>query len=431
MTACSGFRHPCPPLWFLSAAFALLMAAPVAHAEPPTPAGYHTQGICAGYPRLPLRTPKGWCAALVADARDGLRMPRRLIEVAPGRFWITDMGNWEPRQGRLLELNTAGQPGEPQRLRMLAKGLDRPHGLQRGPDGRFYVAEAGTVWRTPVSHVERETVLADLPSDGAHPLKEIAFGPSGRLYVNMGSVTDACRPDPPTQPHFTCPEIAGSMPRAAVYETIFGGPDFTRQSFQPFARGLRNSLGLAITTDSRGTAHVWQAENSVDYTDANAPAEELNELGLGANYGWPYCVSDEKGRSVVARGHTERGRCEPRQARAPFQAWPARVAPLQLLAVPAAPKGAAETPWSGRLLAVWHGYRPTGHRIVAWRIGADGRPRGAREDIVSGWDAAPGRRPLGSPAGITIDSQGRLWIVEDRNRTVILIAPESPPTPPR
>jgi secreted PhoX family phosphatase len=37
----------------------------------------------------------------------------------------------------------------------------------------------------------------------------------------------------------------------------------------------------------------------------------------------------------------------------------------------------------------------------------------------------PGLRPLGNPAGITLDSQGRLWVVEDRNRTVMVVAPQA------
>ena len=99
------------------------------------------------------------------------------------------------------------------------------------------------------------------------------------------------------------------------------------------------------------------------------------------------------------------------------------MAPLQLLAVPAGP---AATPWNGHLLAVWHGYRPGGQRIVGWRLGADGRPQGPREDIVSGWTARPGVRPLGTPAGVTVDHRGWLWVVEDRNHSVLVVAPQAP-----
>ncbi len=412
-------RPSCVPLVLAS-----LLALPSAGRTASDAPLYASQGRCAGYPRIALTVAKGWCVGLVADTRDGLQMPRRVIEVAPDRFWITDMGNWEPRRGRLLELNPTGQPGDPGRIKVLARGLDRPHGLVKGPGGTVYVGEAGTVWRTPTAALAREEVLKNLPADGAHPLKELAFGRKGRLYLNMGSSSDGCRDDQQRQAQ-PCPETEGARPRAAVYEAVLAGPGHRLQTLRPFSTGLRNSLGLALTQDATGaTERLWQAENSVDYSDAGAPAEELNELERGAHYGWPYCVSDAQGRSVVARGYEKRARCARPTHRAPLQAWPAHVAPLQLLAVPAAPAGQTERPWSGRLLAVWHGYRAQGHRIVAWRIGANGRPTGARENIVSGWLAMPGMRPQGNPAGITVDSQGRLWIVEDRNRTVLLVAPE-------
>lgn len=383
---------------------------------------YATRGLCAGHPRVDLQVPAGWCAGLVATEAQGLQMPRRLLELAPHRFWIVDMGNWEPRRGRLLELRTDTQPPT---WRTLASGLDRPHGLARGPDGRVYVGEAGTVWRTPVADaVQRENVITGLPADGAHPLKELAFGAGGQLYINVGSATDACRNEQQRQP-LPCPETSGPRPRAAVYRAVLGGPNHTLQSLQPHATGLRNSLGLAAVHSASGTERLWQAENSVDYPDARAPAEELNELVAGSQHGWPGCVSDAKGRSVVARGYEGRARCSAPQ-RAPHQAWPAHVAPLQLLAVSPGSAGQPATPWNGHLLAVWHGYRAGGQRIVGWRLGADGAPQGARQDIVSGWQARPGVRPLGTPAGATVDHLGRLWVVEDRNRTVLVVAPLAP-----
>jgi glucose/arabinose dehydrogenase len=439
-----------PPLRPLKAVFCLLgclsisglALAQAPSVAIPSPSGYLADGQCAGFPRLPLKTPDGWCAGLVADARDGLRMPRRLLELSPDRFWITDMGSWEPKQGRLLELRTTGQPGEPKRVRVLAKGLDRPHGLVRGPDGRIYVGEAGAIWRTPSGQVERELVVGDLPDDGAHPLTELAFALPGTLYINIGSASDACRPsgaEPGTQtdaPGQSCTETNTPMPRAAVYQAVFGGPDFKRQSLEPWAHGLRNSLGLAITQDTTsGRVRLWQAENSVDYHDPLAPAEELNELAKGAHYGWPYCVTNAQGLSVALDDGSKRAKkrvmCPLPDARAPFMAWPAHVAPLQLLTVPAARPGEVELPWSGRLLAVWHGYRAQGHRIVAWKLDPQGKPQGEREDLVADWDAVPSLRPLGNPAGITVDSRGRLWIVEDRNRTVIVIAPQTPHTAAR
>ena len=394
-----------------------LLALLLPQATPAAGPLYAEKAPCDGHPGIALKVPAGWCAGLVADARDGLRMPRRLLAVAPNKFWIVDMGNWEPRRGRLLELRTDIARGQPGRVRVLASGLDRPHGLTQGPDGRIYIGEAGTVWRTPLSEtVQREDVITGLPTGGAHPLKELAFMPDGRLLVNMGSVTDACRGDDQQQP-LPCPDLTGPQPRAAVYVASFGGADFALQSFKPLATGLRNSLALATTTARNGTVRLWQAENSVDYTDAALPAEELNELKDGASYGWPYCVSDARGKPGPARGYEGRVRCGNQVAA--HAVWPAHVAPLQLLA---APKALSSGPFAGRLLAVWHGYRANGHRVVAWRLDEHGRPTGAREDLVSSWHQQAGVGPLGTPAGIAFDTEGRLWIVEDRNRSVIVIA---------
>ncbi len=58
-----------------------------------------TEGTCVGFPRV----------ALVADASDGLTLPRRVLEVSPGRFRRIDMGSWETRRGRLLQFDGAGR----------------------------------------------------------------------------------------------------------------------------------------------------------------------------------------------------------------------------------------------------------------------------------------------------------------------------------
>ena len=91
--------------------------------------------------------------------------------------------------------------------------------------------------------------------------------------------------------------------------------------------------------------------------------------------------------------------------------------------MPAADPARPAAPWNGQLLAVWHGYRDVGHRVAGWAIGPDGRPAGPRQDLVAGWQPVAGVRPRGTPAGIALDHLNRLWIVEDRNRTVIVVAP--------
>ncbi|MET0334341.1 MAG: hypothetical protein ABW190_08710 [Rhizobacter sp.] len=386
-------------------ACALLFAGGVSHAR-----GYTPQGECGGWPRVALTTPKGWCVGLVADERDGLRMPRRLLEVAPNRWWLIDMGSWEPKRGRLLEM-TLGKPGERPQVRVLAEKLDRPLALVRGPDGQVYIGEAGKVWRTPVPTVggvpTREDVITGLPNDGAHPLIELAFAPDGKLYLNVGAPTDACRNDAQQQP-YPCPDREGTKPRGAVYEAVLGGPKSALQSLRPFATGLRNSIAL---THVPGVG-LLQGENSVDYPDADAPAEELNLLRDGSDHGWPYCV----GARVPARGYEKKADCG--KTVAPLQLWPAHAAPLSMLF-------AAQGPLKGQVLVAWHGHRATGRRVVGFAVDAKGQIATKPTEWLVGRTAVPEKTPVATPAGLALDANGHLWVVEDRNRTVLVLLPDT------
>jgi len=374
-------------------------------------ASYTPNGTCGAFPKVDVAVPAGYCMALVADATRGLRFPRRIIELAPNRFWIIDMGGWEPNQGRLLEMTLqegAADPAERVRINTLASKLDRPHGLVLGPDGKAYIGEAGRIWRTPISGpVAQEVVVDGLPSDGAHPLKELAFGPNGRLFINVGSLTDGCRDDAGHQPH-PCPEVEGARPRGAVYEAVLGDASPALKSLRPYATGLRNSVALAWVGST-----LLQGENSIDYADAGEPPEELNVLREGSRHGWPYCVGDRK----PARGYEKAGAC--RGTEAPVQRWPAHAAPLHLLGVPAG----NPSPWAGQVLVAWHGHRPTGQRVMAMKMNGNGVPSGPPVEVVGGWGASAGVRPKGAPTGLAVDRSGRLWIVEDRNKTVLMVRP--------
>ena len=396
---------------FAAAALAIACAGSMGTASA---AGYSTQGRCAGLPRVSLTVPAGWCVALVADASSGLRFPRRVLEISPGRYWLADMGSWEPGRGRILEFSLpAAGAKAPIALKVVAEKLDRPHGLALGPDGLVYIGEASRVVRTPGTGVfAPEVVLKDLPADGAHPLKEIVFGVGGQLFVNVGSASDACRDDAGQQA-IPCPQVVGPKRRAAVYEAQLSGAGNAVQSFVPYATGLRNSVALAWVA-SPGV--LLQGENSVDYADEAEPPEELNVLSKGSDYGWPYCV----GAKQPARGYEGRFDCA--KTTAPAMLWPAHVAPLQMIAVPASAKNA----FAGQLLVAWHGYRAAGHRVVSYVLDAMGRPSGEPRLWIAEWNAATGVRPLGAPTGIHVDSFGRMFVVEDRNKTLLMLVRERP-----
>ena len=104
----------------------------------------------------------------------------------------------------------------------------------------------------------------------------------------------------------------------------------------------------------------------------------------------------------------------------------------------------------GKLLIGLHGYRPTGSRILiydvddhgfpkvipppvryqvscgaepshAFQTAAGNAPAAAYEELISGWHRVNGARPQGAPVGMTVASDGAIWLVEDKNLTIIRI----------
>jgi hypothetical protein len=104
---------------------------------------------------------------------------------------------------------------------------------------------------------------------------------------------------------------------------------------------------------------------------------------------------------------------------------------------------------AGKLLVGLHGYRPTGSRVIVYDVDAKGFPvvkpppvryavscaspqvfRTEQEpqvaaapfdELISDWHKAEGVRPQGAPVGLAVADDGAIWLVEDKNKTVIRI----------
>lgn len=411
---------------------------------------------CGGWPRLPIDMASGMCAGLVVGpppgtsglARRTLRMPRTLVQLPGGRDWIVaDLGGWDPGKGSVWRLRA--EAGKPVVLTPLLTGLTMPHGLGIGPDGQLYVGEMSRVIRfnpgAPLPATTVEVVVAGLPDnrlhDNRHPLSNFIFDANGDLLVNVGAPSDQCavRGKPDGAPR--CGQTEGDEPLAGVRRYRYVGKGKWAPDFTMLARGLRNSLALART--SAGT--ILQAENSYDFASLDSPFEELNVLAEGGHHGWPYCFDMDR-PAPVWRGKTDFS-CAGSGHAPPALLLPPHAAPLGMTLY----DGAMFPRLRGRLLISFHGYQPTGARIVAFELGKDGKPRptpGARypaygaggkvawkaypgpgaEPLVltPGWNAVAGRRPMGAPVGLAVAADGAIWVADDRNGTIIRIAADGP-----
>ncbi|MFE0755336.1 PQQ-dependent sugar dehydrogenase [Inquilinus sp. NPDC058860] len=382
---------------------------------------YRTSGDCDGFPKVSLRTPDGLCVGLVAS-RLGFT---RGVAVIGDDIYVADMGSWEKGRGRLLRLPEGGR-GAPQ---VLLTRLDRPNGLVPTADGTLLLGLAGRVVSVDPKAEQPAAALRDvvtgLPNDGRHPLAALALASDGALFVNVGSATDHCEraDDSAPDPAKPCPETGGTPPRGSVLRVAADALPADARTLAPFARGLRNSMALAVLPNGTPLALV-NARDAIDQADPGLSDEALPHdfytvLRENADYGWPYCYDDRKPSPEYP--HFDCSRVE-----VPTLLLPPHAAPLGMLVY----RGSALPGLEGRVLMTYHGYRDTGHRVVALAIDDRGLPQGEPQPLVSGWDAAKGVRPQGAPLGLAELADGSVLISEDHNGTLLRLARARPAASP-
>ena len=404
-----------------SPAAVVLPEPPVSKIESMGPYQVDVARDCDGFPRANVTTPAGICVGIVAsadtptgDGGRGLRFPRDILILEPSstsdkQVLIVDMGGWSENRGRLLSLRN-------DKIETVLSSLNLPHSIELGPTGELFIAEANQIIRLrPTDDTEqayeKELVIKNLPYKAGdklhlHPLKAFAFQDDKTLWINSGSVSDRCLAN---RTESECREPANT---AVVLKFTLQGEGWMIQSGEQ-ARGLRNSMGL--TAHQSGT--VLQAGNGSDFKDANLPPEELNVVQAGKHYGWPYCYAKQ---GIDPDWVNAAFKCASEEHTKPVSLLPPHGAPLDLMYVPAGTLGYAEE----KLIVPLHGYRETGHRVLVFDVDSQGIPVGEPVELVSGW-AADDTKPRGAPVGVALASDGSIWGVEDKNKTVFRIAKDN------
>ncbi|PYO84603.1 MAG: hypothetical protein DMD68_06395, partial [Gemmatimonadetes bacterium] len=275
-------------------------------------------------------------------------------------------------------------------------GLLGPHGIAFRGD-TLYVAEEDGVKRYDPGVASPVQLVSNLPT-GGHSTRSIAFSPDGLyMYVSIGSSSNI---DPETD-----------TLRAAVMRYNLNGT-----GGRVFARGLRNSVGIAINPT---TGALWATNNDRDNigpttaaTDS-LPPERINILLDGKNYGWPQCY-------LPNRPNPEYASADCSTVTAPAITFTAHSAPLGIAfytgtMFPAGYQGDAFVAYHGS----WNRSVPTGAKVV--RVHVQGGVPVSITDFVVGWQLEPSGSRWGRPAGllvlpdgsllITDDSSGRIWRV--------------------
>ncbi len=393
---------------------------------------YATEGTCDGLPRIKnVQTPPGVCVGLVAT---GFTYARGIAELPSGDLVLAEMGGWAKDRGAIWILHRNADKTYT-KTRIISK-IDKPSGVLVGPDGLPYVGTPTNIFRFDPTKIEPnlgqpriKLVVNDLPGSGKHPLMRFVFAKSSpwTLYANVGSATDVCEQGtgarPPQGFPFPCPEAEGDAARGSLRKYDLNNADHVADGFTTIARGLRNSMALAVHPTSGVLIQGENSRDTINKIDASLtdqegdlPHEELNVILEGAHYGWPYCIDNGVPNPEY------RGRVDCANYTNPALVLPGHVAPLGMTYYTGNMFPAA---YQNNLLVTYHGYREYGHRVVVVPVDANGVP-GAGEplDLIRGWEkSADG--PMGAPVDVMVAKDGSIYVTEDKNGSVLRVVFDS------
>lgn len=401
---------------FVAGALLLLAAVPIS-----------AQSLgCDGHFTL-LVVPTGFCVQLFADSVG----PVRQLLVHPSGQIVAAL-NESPGLVRLRDSNGDGRADTAIRFGPGLAGT----GVAWRAGWLYFATGAGVVrYHWPANAAAPDTVgewiTQALP--GGNLGKGIAVGTDGMVYVSVAAASNNCQVtdrgvrSPGMWP---CPELSQ---QAGVWR--FAPPAMPGGSWTAtrYATGLRNAEALAIDPANRRLWAATQGRDDLnhewawpDTLSANQPAEMLEQLVEGGDYGWPYCQGNWSQtvttliRAPEYSGHPEVN-CADRVQ--PVAGFAAHWTPMAIAVVNSA---AAPVPHPGLFIA-FHGSQSRaplpedGHYLVFLPLDDNGHPNGTMRVMLHTTG------PIGSlkPSGVAVSLGGNIYVSDDQHQQVYVIEPHA------
>jgi glucose/arabinose dehydrogenase len=334
-----------------------------------------------------VRLPTGFKMEVYTDQVPGAR------SLALGQRGTLFVGT-RARGGKVYAVSGTPGAGQPT-VRTIANNLNTPNGVAFR-DGALYVAEINRLLRfddieaTLDQVLQPKVVRDDLPKDGHHGWRYIAFGPDGKLYFPIGAPCNVC-----------------NEPKYAVITRM--NADGSGQ--EVFARGVRNTVGF---TWHPATKQLWFTDNGRDWLGEDAPPCELNvATRAGLDFGFPYC----HGKDIKDPEFGQLGDCG--KITPPVQLLGAHVAPLGVKfysgsRFPAAYRGDAFIAEHGS----WNRKQKSGYRIT--RVKLDGTRAVRYEPFATGFNR--GDDVFGRPVDLLMLEDGSMLFSDDTSDAIYRIS---------
>src|SRR5688572_2393392 len=255
-----------------------------------------------------LTLPAGFCAVVVSD---GVGAARHLAVGPSGDIYVAIRNNPDAPGGVVALRDTNGDGRADVRERFADSGGT---GIAIY-NGHLYLSRDDAVVRFPLKAGQllpagpMEVVVGGFPQQRVHPTKTLAFDNAGGMYVNIGNPSNACTEPDQTKSNGLNPcthqERGGGVWRFDANRT---GQAHGKDG-QRYSSGLRqaNAMGwhptanaLYLAQHGRNGLNRWTEYFNED-TNAETPAEELQRIDRGANFGFPYCYYDRlQGKRILA-----------------------------------------------------------------------------------------------------------------------------------
>lgn len=293
------------------------------------------------------------------------------------------------KQGKVVALVDKDNDGRAEQVKELLSRLDNPHGLAFYQN-KLFVAEEDKVvrysWDEQKLEVKFDKTLFFLPARaGGHFTRSLVFDRDGKLYVSIGSTCNVCIEKHPFSAAVIISDANGENPKV-------------------FAKGLRNTVFLTLNSDSN---EVWGADMGRDYLGDELPPEEINIIGDGKDYGWPYCY----GNKIHDDNFDTKGVNTCDGTEAAMYTFCAHCAPLGLIFIQSEQ---FPNKWQGDLLVSYHGSwnrsSPIGYKVV--KLNVEGDRILGEDDFITGF--IKDGQVLGRPVDLIFDRQGSLYISDDK-----------------
>ena len=372
-------------------------------------------------PTVNIATPVGWPDGAKPIAAAGLAVgefardldhPRWMYELPNGDVLVAET-NSPPREGggimgwvagMLMKSAGAGVPSA-NRITLLRDtngdgiadlktpfltGLNSPFGMALVGD-QLYIGNHDALVVVP--YVAGETKIAAppkkvmaLPGGGNHWAKNVVASPDGQsLYISVGSASNIAEGG-----------MDAEVNRANILEL-----NLATKAVRVWTAGLRNPVGMAWEPQSKA---LWTVVNERDMLGGDLAPDYMTRADFGAFYGWPYSYW----------GGYEDSRVESRPdllqyTRRPEYALGPHTASLGLAF------GSLGSFQKGAFIGQhgsWNRKPVSGYKVVFVGFNPLGFPKGAMQDVLTGFLDKQGRAQ-GRPVGVIATSKGALLVADD------------------